>query len=167
MFRTFVSLQSSPEECMSGALRTRTRSTSIGIEEPLATHHILSNPKNVHALEIQQKGRTALWCQTSRPMIGSPILILTTPKVDGEAIVAAAKLKPSTGSCKVMLGDPSRIKQTWTPINSSSSSTSSSSELLSFTYEGHKYIWRKFVPTLTPPFPHTKKKRRKLKDELH
>lgn len=160
MFRTFVSLQSSPEECMSGALRTRTRSTSIGIEEPLATHHILSNPKNVHVLEIQQKGRTALWCQTSRPMIGSPILILTTPKVDGEAIVAAAKLKPSTGSCKVMLGDPSRIKQTWTPINSSSSSTSSSSsELLSFTYEGHKYIWRKFVPTLTPTFPHTKKKK--------
>lgn len=135
MFGTNLSPSSSLGISTSPSQRGRKRSTSIGIAEPLATHHIIGDPKNPSTLEIQQKG----WCQTSKPIIGSPVLVLTTPKVDGASIVAAAKLKSSNGSCKVMLGDPTQVKEAWTQITASASSN----ELFNFGHEGKRYIWRK------------------------
>ncbi|KAI5361002.1 hypothetical protein Slin15195_G089120 [Septoria linicola] len=117
----------------------RNRSRSIGVSEPLATHHIISHTKsNTSTLEIQQKGRTALWANTTKPVIGSSILQITTPKVDGESVIATAKLR--SDGCKVMLGDVnSKTKAPWTQISHSQVSD----EVTQFVYEGQDYIWRR------------------------
>ncbi|PPJ51199.1 hypothetical protein CBER1_07503 [Cercospora berteroae] len=121
------------------------RRSSAGIGENLSTHHIIANDKDdLSTLDIQLKGRIALVAKTIKPRIGSPSLHLTTPKVDGESIVATAKLQPNSGKCKVVLGEVNdEQKPDWTQIDR----THDSNRLFLFTHNKRRYIWRARVNT--------------------
>lgn len=92
-------------------------------------------------LQVQHNNQTFLWVNTtgSGCFSGRPRIHLQTQSKDGP-IVAAAALRASRASCRVILGNPDAIaKEDWVDVDSESWSN----KQYVFNFQGRQFIWRR------------------------
>lgn len=113
------------------------------MRETISTYHIIQTLHTVHdTFEIQYKGRALYTAEIKRPALGRPKLTLTTPKVDGGSVVAAARLGMNTVGCQVALGgDLNEVKkQDWIGVERTGRGDV---KMFVFTIDGEEYAWKR------------------------